>query len=884
MCVHLDLNTTRMTVVARRLDQTPRRGRVVVEGAVNKPRSVAAQTGAGRSWKDFLREKFWPSLPQKLQESRSKFDSAPSVFKEIIDVLSFKNLTPWRNSRWMEAMKATGLDASTEAEITREYKAMLQKPAEEDSKKQLVKDVLLLQKLLQLSKWPVELKWRGFVNGCKYLVPRKTARNTWQPYVEEKQTGVRENENTRQRRISKRILLRDSSAEVDESNEQPELMEDATQTNIYNARRTNLVWSPYGRLPTDSRDRYAGLKDHHKAERDNKNSHWGRRRSPVGYERAASYFAGNPANSQPDMFGTDEVSKTYRRMPAGNFRNRQRRHRTNTNEIEDAYRADKGRRSYPESSDKDLSFIPRRSRVLDHSRYRDARQPLKRRGRHGNGSKRKYARGRKRMHIQMYQQPSLTELVMNRNVLGMSPMRLVLFAETARLSNLPIEDRWDVLTMGFKLFSNESRVTEKHIKDIVGKFPEPALNTTFHDVMNSMIVVDLIFFNRSGDYYTWLKLKDLQPPISASLAKSRRVQRRLKRSPSICEAVHARYDSDLKVLILLKLTILNINGSYSNETDSLLSRNLTEGITADMVKDTLDTVRKENVSSGAISLEYSKQLNTMITACVSFLHDPRGASAEWAKGLARFDSRPINESKTLGLEVDKIMNKIKELNLSHATQRAMHELVFLKLLTLTNSSIFEAPWRDLLVTKWSNDSGKEAAKATSFSPLTVSLLHGFVYSGIRSYADFLIEQMRKVSEMAPFVRKAFLSQSEHPVSTNALTEEEEQSRILHLSTRDIPLREPYKTPTHEKNASIPATPPNAQDSLSKGSQIENKTQPSREAPSVPSLSENTQTQARTSTSLPVDGTTRPLITAMYQNASASQMNASTASTQIQSKG
>ncbi|KAL1484138.1 hypothetical protein MTO96_011709 [Rhipicephalus appendiculatus] len=160
MCVRTDLSTGRVTALARSLKERGKKRRKRRSRRKRKRRRKMF-----RSWKDAVKDMFWPSKPEN--------EPLPPSLKDTMDIFTFKNLTMWRSVRWERVAYATGL--GTDANASEKLKQMLQTPAEKNATVQAVKDILFLHELLDLTNWTTDKKWEAFEKGFPLLVTKETA-------------------------------------------------------------------------------------------------------------------------------------------------------------------------------------------------------------------------------------------------------------------------------------------------------------------------------------------------------------------------------------------------------------------------------------------------------------------------------------------------------------------------------------------------------------------------------------------------------------------------------------------------------------------------------------------------------------------------------------
>ncbi|XP_049525979.1 uncharacterized protein LOC125946511 isoform X1 [Dermacentor silvarum] len=167
MCVRTDLTAGKVTAVARSLQEVRKRRRKALP-----KKKVHRRRRALRSWKDTVRDTFWP---KKRESGKFGGNDEPPFMEETMDVFTFKNLTVWRRTRWEQVMNTT--DLGKHANASAKLNATLREPAEKDVSVQAVKDILLLHEMLELTEWPSAKKWAEFEKGSRLLVTTQTGTN-----------------------------------------------------------------------------------------------------------------------------------------------------------------------------------------------------------------------------------------------------------------------------------------------------------------------------------------------------------------------------------------------------------------------------------------------------------------------------------------------------------------------------------------------------------------------------------------------------------------------------------------------------------------------------------------------------------------------------------
>ncbi|KAL3194042.1 hypothetical protein MRX96_001949 [Rhipicephalus microplus] len=155
--------------------------------------------------------------------------------------------------------------------------------------------------------------------------------------------------------------------------------------------------------------------------------------------------------------------------------------------------------------------------------------------------------------------------------------------QAVRFGTLKSEYGWKLLTLGFNMFSNKTHITEGEMKAVINKLPGFANGTQFQAVMNSMIVYDLLILNGTSDYDSWMKLEWQRFTITLVPSFSRKVQSLLSMSGSL-KLIGEWYIVQLSELIMMKLTMLSLNASYTKDIDALLSKNPDVGVTPQFIE------------------------------------------------------------------------------------------------------------------------------------------------------------------------------------------------------------------------------------------------------------------------------------------------------------
>ncbi|KAH7972842.1 hypothetical protein HPB52_017919 [Rhipicephalus sanguineus] len=168
--------------------------------------------------------------------------------------------------------------------------------------------------------------------------------------------------------------------------------------------------------------------------------------------------------------------------------------------------------------------------------------------------------------------------------------------KTVSLATSQSEHGWKLLTLGFNMFSKKTHITEKEMIDVIAKLPGPTFGIHFQETINSMIVYDLVMFNGTSDYEAWMRMQWRRFTIIAAPAFSQEVQNQLSIAESL-KPMDDLYVVQLDQLIIMKLSMLSLNASYSADIDALLSKNLDVGVTSEFLKEQKDFLSKNNVSA-----------------------------------------------------------------------------------------------------------------------------------------------------------------------------------------------------------------------------------------------------------------------------------------------
>ncbi|XP_075555240.1 uncharacterized protein LOC142587833 [Dermacentor variabilis] len=735
MCVRVDLTSGRLMAAARSNQEVRKRRRKAwPRKKVNRKRK------APRSWKDTVRDTFWP---EKQEYGKSGRNDIPAFLEDTMDVFTFKNLTVWRNVRWKRVMNTT--DLGTHPIASAKLNATLLEPAEKEVTAQATKDILLLHELLELTQWSSDKKWAEFEKGYPLLATLRTVQKGWGPDLDPPSSLSRAGyESSPMSEVeSKPIFLghrwmppgRHEDPEPEFATREKSVYGTESKSKSSNKMLGAMAWN--NRQPAEDEYVFAipqsGSDIYAPAKHSNRDAGSSVR---VGHQNfaGASSTRRNPRRRKYGLGGGEQHNEWIKTN--GDYVHSYK------NMDDSAYR----RRRYHGASS--LHSVANRPKW--HRPHRGGGMAAKQPNVRNNWWP---TRGAPPTIRQTETEPSeVNELIQNRKAFGKASNRLVLFAETVRLGTMRSEFGWKLLTKGFKLFSNKSHITEEEMKDFVAKLPPPMLGSTFQDTMNAMIIYDLIAFNGSGDYNKWAEMERQRLPIGAARTMSRIVQSRLATAKSL-KPMEDWYVRRLGELINMKLSILILNASYDKDIAGLLSKKLSVDVTPESLETQKNFLTKNRLSAKLLEDVYSNELwDAMLLNLIS-LNDPKGTSPECAKYLPRLSLRDANNTEYLVKEVDEIISKLKGTN-STIREKCMKELLFLKLLTLAKNTEQETVWRDVIVIKWTNLSGTEAAEGATFSPQTISVLRGFVHASDLSIFYSLVQQIRNFVHKRDMVKSA----------------------------------------------------------------------------------------------------------------------------------
>nr|XP_054928348.1 uncharacterized protein LOC129385603 [Dermacentor andersoni] len=769
MCVRVDLTSGRLMAAARSHQEVRKRRR--------KARPRKKVNRKRRSWKDTVRDTFWP---EKQESGKSGGNDIPAFLEDTMDVFTFKNLTVWRNVRWKRVMNTT--DLGTHPNASAKLNATLSEPAEKEVTVQAAKDILLLHELLELTQWSSDKKWAEFEKGCQLLATSRTVLKGWGTDLDPPSSLSRPGyESSPTSEVESKPIFFGHRWMPPDRHEDPEPEFATREKSVYGteskSKRSNkmsgaMAWNNRQpaedeyvlAIPQSGGDIYAPAKH---SNRDAGSS------VRVGHQNfvGASSTRHDPGRRKYGLGGGEKHNEWIKTN--GDYVH------SDKNLDDSAYR----RRRYHGAS----------------SLHSVENRPEWHRPHRGGGMAAKQPNVR-----QIETEPSeIDELIENRKAFGNVSNRLVLFAETVRLGTMQSEFGWKLLTKGFNLFSNKSHITEEEMKDFVAKLPPPMLGSAFQDTMNSMIIYDLIAFNGSGDYNKWVEMERQRLPIGAARNMSRSVQSRLATAQSL-KPMEDWYVRKLDELINMKLSILILNASYDKDIAGLLSKKLNVDVTPESLETQKNFLSKNRLSARLLGAVYSNELWAAMILNLISLNDPNGTSPECAKDLPRLNPKDANNTEALAKEVDAIISKLKDTNSTIMKEKCMKELFFLKLLTLAENTAHERVWRDVTVIKWTNFSGTEAAEGATFSPQTVSLLRGFVHASDLSVFHSLVQQIRN------FVQKPDMAKSAESVVRskflNALRNAPSQMRETKSRESSKTVFPRSKTEDTGKNGSVKGQP------------------------------------------------------------------------------
>ncbi|KAL1484137.1 hypothetical protein MTO96_011708 [Rhipicephalus appendiculatus] len=336
----------------------------------------------------------------------------------------------------------------------------------------------------------------------------------------------------------------------------------------------------------------------------------------------------------------------------------------------------------------------------------------------------------------------MDHILENMKLFNTSSKRLVLFAQTVRLATLQSEYGWKLLTLGFNMFMNKTRITEEEMKDVIGKLPGPTNGTQFQEVINSMIVYDLLMFNGTSEYDSWMRMEWQRFTIMSIPGFSREVQSLLYNAGKL-KPLDDWYVVQLTELIMMKLTMLSLNASSAKDIDTLLSSNLDVGVTPEFLKAQKDFLKKNKVSPKILEGVYYSDLSSKMFSSLIYVNDSYGSCVEPAENLPHISPKNVNNTEALAKDVDAIIDKVKESNNTNIGEICLKELFLLKLLTMSNYDEVEVAWRDITVMKWANMSDMEGAAGAAFAPNTYLALRLYILLNESTILE-LVEQELKL--------------------------------------------------------------------------------------------------------------------------------------------
>lgn len=645
MCVRTDLSVGRVTARARRLKEHGKNRR-----KLRSRKKDRRHRKMFRSWKDALKDIFWPRT--------SDDGPLPPSLKDTMDIFTFKNLTLWRSLRWERVVNATGL--GTDASASDKLKQILQQPPEKNVTAQAVNDILLLHELLDLTSWATDKKWKAFEKGSQLLVTRETAAKS----------------PMRERQV------------------------------------TESGWGP-GIDPPNIL-------------------------VPTETEKASAFDMNSEEVKKKRHWDLPKVAKV-KPMATNKYKSDSDR-RTSRKNVYDRKRKWKGGRARRPADDGIYAL----------AKYSDGQGSRgiwlgDQSAAYANQDKAKYKKvkttSQKYTVDEHWLNPKeMKELFESIRLFGTTSKRLVLFAQTVSLGTSQSEYGWKLLTLGFNMFSNKTHITEKEMIDVIAKLPGPTLGIQFQETINSMIVYDLVTFNGTSDYEAWMRMEWRRFTIVAAPAFSQEVQNHLSIAGSL-NPMDDLYAMQLEQLIMMKLSTLSLNASYSEEIDALLSKNLTVGVTPEFLKDQKDFLSKNNVSAKILEDVYYKGLIDTTLSSLIYVNNSNGTCVEASSNLQHITPKNANNTEALAKEVDAIIDKVKEMNSTNIGEMCVKELFFLKLLTMANYEEREVVWRDIIVMKWANMSDMEGGTGETFSQETVLLLKDYIHTKGSSIVNSLQEQI-----------------------------------------------------------------------------------------------------------------------------------------------
>ncbi|KAL1484135.1 hypothetical protein MTO96_011706 [Rhipicephalus appendiculatus] len=333
---------------------------------------------------------------------------------------------------------------------------------------------------------------------------------------------------------------------------------------------------------------------------------------------------------------------------------------------------------------------------------------------------------------------ALNKIYENMKLFNSSSKRLLLFAQVVSLGTQQSEYGWKLLTLGFDMFRNKTHITEKEMKDVIGRLPGPTYEIAFQVVINSMIVYDLLIFNGTSDYDSWMSMEFHRLIILAVPVVSRKIQSQLC-TAGLLKTIDDWYVMQLSELIMLRLIMVSMNASYGQDVDALLSNSLDVGVTPEFLKAQKDFMNKNRVSAKVLEDAYRNVSDATWLWSLYYANNSNGSCFEPAQNLPHLSPKNANNTEALAKEVDAIIDKMKETDSTKIGERCIKEMFFLKLLTMTYYDKSDVLWRDISVMKWANMSDTESATTETFSNTTNLILR--VYSQMT--ASSMIENAQK---------------------------------------------------------------------------------------------------------------------------------------------
>lgn len=646
MCVRTDLSAGRVTALARRLKEKGKNKRKLRSRKKGKRHRKMF-----RSWKDALKEIFWPR--------NGEHGPLPASLKDTMDIFTFKNLTLWRSLRWERVVNATGL--GTDVSASDKLKHMLQNPPEKNVTAQAVNDILLLHELLDLTSWATDKKWKSFEKGCQLLVTRETASES---------------------------PMRDR--QITESGWGPGI------------DPPNIL------LPTQS-------------------------------EKASAVDMNSDEVKKNPDWDLLQVNKA-KPMATNKYKSASER-RTSRKNVHDS------KRKWKRSRGKGLAYDDIYA-LMNHSGGQRSRgiwlgDQSAAYANHDNAKYKTLQTTSQKFTVDEHwlNPKEMNELFENIKLFGTTSKRLVLFAQTVSLATSQSEHGWKLLTLGFNMFSKKTHITEKEMIDVIAKLPGPTFGIHFQETINSMIVYDLVMFNGTSEYEAWMRMQWRRFTIIAAPAFSQEVQNQLSTAGSL-KPMDDLYVVQLDQLIMMKLSMLSLNASYSEDIDALLSKNLDAGVTPEFLKDQKDFLGKNNVSAKILEDVYYNDLIATTLSSLIYVNNLNGTCAEASGNLQHISPKNANNTEVLAQEVDAIIDKVKEMNITNIGDMCIKELFFLKLLTMANYQEHEVVWRDIIVMKWANMSDMEGDTGETFSQETVLVLKDYIHTKESFVVNSLQEQIK----------------------------------------------------------------------------------------------------------------------------------------------